>query len=175
VVVVQHMPPGFTTTFAKRLDGVCPMRVIEAQGGERLGPGPAYIASGDFHMSVEPFGIGLRTALDQGAPAHHQRPAVDVLFTSVARLRNIPVVALLLTGMGADGAEEICVVFGMPRKAIAHGEVAHVASLLQMPELIFGAFAQPRAGGPMGSFTTVASSPPMISSNSYSPGISSSR
>jgi two-component system chemotaxis response regulator CheB len=154
IVVTQHMPAGFTRAFADRLNGVCRMRVVEAQGGELLERGVAYVAPGDYHLIVEARGLQLRTRLDQGPPVHYQRPAVDRLFGSIARLRNTPVVALLLTGMGADGAdgmvalrkagaetiaeaEESCVVFGMPKEAIARGGAAHVASLLAIPTLVF--------------------------------------
>jgi len=157
IAVVQHMPTGFTRTFAKRLDTVCAMHVVEASGGEVLERGTAYIAPGDHHLVVEQDGLRLRTRLSQGPLVHYQRPAVDVLFSSVARLHGLPVVGVLLTGMGADGAdgmvairragaitiaeaEESCVVFGMPKEAIARGGAVHVASLLQMPALIFESF-----------------------------------
>jgi len=157
IVVVQHMPAGFTKAFAGRLDSVCAMRVVEASGGEALERSTAYIAPGDFHLHVEQDGLRLRTRLSQGPPVHYQRPAVDVLFGSVARLQGLHVVGMLLTGMGADGAdgmvamrragaqtiaeaEESCVVFGMPKEAIARGGAVHVASLLQMPSLIFDCF-----------------------------------
>jgi two-component system, chemotaxis family, protein-glutamate methylesterase/glutaminase len=157
IVVVQHMPAGFTKAFAARLDTVCPMHVIEASGGEMLQRGTAYIAPGDYHLVVEQAGLQLRTRLSQGSPVHYQRPAVDVLFASVARLKSLAVVGLLLTGMGSDGAdgmvamrgagaltiaeaEESCVVFGMPKEAIARGGAVHVATLLQMPGLIFECF-----------------------------------
>jgi two-component system chemotaxis response regulator CheB len=162
VVVVQHMPAGFTSAFAARLDSVCAMRVLEAAGGETLERGTVYIAPGDYHLLVEQEGVRLRTRLNQGAPVHYQRPAVDVLFASVARLKGLPIVALLLTGMGADGAdgmvalrhagavtiaeaEESCVVFGMPKEAIARGGAAHVATLLQMPALMQESFEHPAA------------------------------
>jgi two-component system chemotaxis response regulator CheB len=152
IVIVQHMPAGFTKAFADRLNATCPMRVVEAAGNELLDRGVAYVAPGDHHLVVERSGLQLRTRLTQGPMVHYQRPAVDVLFTSVARIHGVPVVALLLTGMGADGAdgmvalrqagaetiaeaEESCVVFGMPREAIARGGASHVASLLDMPSL----------------------------------------
>jgi two-component system chemotaxis response regulator CheB len=117
----------------------------------------AYVAPGDFHMIVEARGPELRTALTTSVPVHHQRPAVDVLFESAAQLRGVPIVAALLTGMGIDGAagmltlmkagaqtiaeaEESCVVFGMPREAIARGGVMHVSTLTAMPRVIADSF-----------------------------------
>ena len=154
IVIAQHMPAGFTRAFAARLDTVCRMRVVEAAGSEPLERGVAYIAPGDYHMTVERHGLQLLTRLDQKPPIHYQRPAVDALFASVARLRSLPIVGMLLTGMGADGAdgmvalraagaetiaeaEESCVVFGMPKEAIARGGAVHVASLLAIPDLVF--------------------------------------
>ena len=148
------MPASFTGRSPTRLDTVCPMHVVEAQGGERLERGTVYIAPGDYHLVVERHGAAAaRRVLRQGPPVHYQRPAVDVLFHSVARCRALPVVGVLLTGMGADGAdgmvalrkagaetiaedEQSCVVFGMPKEAIARGGAVHVATLLQMPGLI---------------------------------------
>ena len=154
IVIAQHMPAGFTRAFAERLNGVCPMRVVEAAGSEPLERGVAYVAPGDYHLTVDRQGLRLLTRLDQKAPIHYQRPAVDALFASVAKLRGLPVVGLLLTGMGADGAdgmvelrqagaetiaeaEESCVVFGMPKEAIARGGAGHVATLLAIPDLVF--------------------------------------
>ena len=164
ILIVQHMPPQFTSAFAARLDSVCAMSVVEARGGESLRRGTAYVAPGDFHLTVEPAGIEVRTALTDGPPVHYQRPAVDVLFHSAARLRGVPIVALLLTGMGADGAEgmvalrragaitiaedeQSCVVFGMPAEAIARGGAVHVATLLTMPSLIADVLVGRQAGG----------------------------
>jgi two-component system, chemotaxis family, protein-glutamate methylesterase/glutaminase len=157
IVIVQHMPAHFTQAFASRLNQVCPMRVVEATHNQVVERGTAYIAPGDFHMEVVRFGVQLRVVLNQGAPVHHQRPAVDNLFVSASRLQGIPMVALLLTGMGADGAdgmvalrkvgaetiaedEQSCVVFGMPKEAIARGGAVHVATLLAMPRLVFDSF-----------------------------------
>lgn len=159
IVIVQHMPAGFTKAFADRLNTTCPMKVIESQGSEILQRGVAYVAPGDHHMVVERVGVQLQTRLTQGPPVHYQRPAVDVLFASVARLQGLPIVGLLLTGMGADGAdgmvalkkmgaitiaeaEESCVVFGMPKEAIARGGASHVASLLDMPHLLIESLAK---------------------------------
>jgi len=157
IVIVQHMPAGFTKAFADRLDSVCPMRVIESAGREVLQRGTAYVAPGNQHLVIDRFGVQLMTRLTAGPAVHHQRPAVDVLFHSVARLVGVPTVSLLLTGMGADGAdgmlalrqagaetiaedEQSCVVFGMPKEAIARGGARHVATLLDMPSLIFRCF-----------------------------------
>jgi two-component system chemotaxis response regulator CheB len=157
ICIVQHMPPNFTRAFAERLNGVCPMRVVEAKGDELLERGVAYIAPGDYHMTIERVGVQLRTRLNQGPPVCHQRPAVDVMFNSIARLQGISVVAALLTGMGSDGAdgmvalrqagaetiaedERSCVVFGMPKEAIARGGAVHVATLLRLPHLLFECF-----------------------------------
>jgi two-component system, chemotaxis family, protein-glutamate methylesterase/glutaminase len=154
IVIVQHMPASFTKLFAERLDSICPMHVLESQGGEILQRGTVYIAPGDYHLLLERQGVHLKTLLRQGPMVCHQRPAVDVLFNSVAKLQGIPVVAALLTGMGSDGAdgmvalrnagaetiaeaEDSCVVFGMPKEAIARGGAIHVASLLKIPTLIF--------------------------------------
>jgi len=153
ILIVQHMPAHFTRAFATRLDTVCPMEVVEAAGEETLKRGVAYVAPGDHHLLVEAAGIELRTVVRTGPMVHYQRPAVDVLFQSAAKLRGVRRGALLLTGMGSDGAdgmvalrrvnavtiaedEQSCVVFGMPKEAIARGGAMHVATLLDMPRLI---------------------------------------
>ena len=159
IVVTQHMPAGFTKAFAERLDRVCAIRVVEATRGEQLQPGTAYVAPGEHHLVVRRRGILLMTDLHDGPPVHHQRPAVDELFFSLAKLKGVPIVAALLTGMGADGAdgllalrkagaetlaedEHSCIVFGMPKEAIARGAAMHVATLLRMPALIPECFAR---------------------------------
>lgn len=150
ILIVQHMPPVFTKSFAERLDKVTPLSVSEAKGGDILTPGRVYVAPGDFHMVVERHGVHLTTKLTNAPAVHYQRPAVDVLFESAARLKGVPMVAAILTGMGADGAdgllalrnagaetiaedEQSCVVFGMPKEAIARGGAIHVSTLLRMP------------------------------------------
>jgi two-component system chemotaxis response regulator CheB len=159
ILIAQHMPEHFTRTYAERLDKICPMQVVEATDRQVVESGVAYVAPGNRHMLVERDGVRLIIRLSDAPAVHHQRPAVDVLFHSVARLRAVKVVALLLTGMGQDGAdgmldlrqhgaetiaehEQSCVVFGMPREAIARGGACHVASLLRMPSLIADCFAK---------------------------------
>jgi len=162
IVIVQHMPAHFTRVFAARLDSACPMNVVEAGDDQPLKRGVAYIAPGDFHLQVEKRGLELRTVLGAGPPIHYQRPSVDALFQTAANLRGVPIVALLLTGMGSDGAEgmvalreagavtiaeaeQSCVVFGMPAEAIARGGAMHVAMLADMPRLIADSFSDRRA------------------------------
>ncbi|MFN0098023.1 MAG: chemotaxis response regulator protein-glutamate methylesterase [Gemmatimonadaceae bacterium] len=135
IVVAQHMPPTFTAAFANRLDGLCAMRVHEANDNELIRDGVAYIAPGGRHLVVRRTAEGLVTHLKDGPFVHHQRPAVDVLFDSVADVCGASAIGVLLTGMGADGArgllamkeagawtmtqdEETCVVYGMPREAV---------------------------------------------------------
>jgi len=154
ILIVQHMPPHFTKAFADRLDQLCRLTVVEAKADQPLERSTAYIAPGDYHMTLVRFGLQMRIGLNQHPQVHHQRPAVDVLFQSAAQIRGVPMVAMLLTGMGADGAdgmvalrkagaetiaeaEQSCVVFGMPKEAIARGGAAHVAPLLKIPPLVF--------------------------------------
>jgi two-component system chemotaxis response regulator CheB len=153
IVIVQHMPAPFIPLLAGRLNDICPMRVVVATHGEPLETGVAYLAPGDTHLMVEQKGGRLVACLRRLPPMHHQRPAVDVLFQSVARIRGVPIVGVLLTGMGADGADGMvalrgaghetiaedsrsCVVFGMPREAIARGGASRILMLEQMPAVI---------------------------------------
>lgn len=146
IVMVQHMPESFTPSFAKRLDTLSALRVIEAQGGERIQPGHAYLAPGHSHMTVKRSGAGWVTELSQSEPVNRHRPAVDVLFRSVAQEAGKNAIGVILTGMGKDGAQgmlamrqagawnigqdqESCVVYGMPREAALVGAVDEVASL----------------------------------------------
>ena len=146
VVITQHMPPGFTTSYAARLDGLCRIRVKEATDGERILPGHAYIAPGGLHLSVERSGANYIARVQDGEPVNRHKPSVEVLFKSAARVVGPNALGLMLTGMGADGAkamremrdagsynlvqdEASCVVFGMPREAIAAGAAHEVLSL----------------------------------------------
>jgi two-component system, chemotaxis family, protein-glutamate methylesterase/glutaminase len=146
IVVVQHMPGSFTSSFAKRLDGLASLTVVEARGGERLRPGTAYLAPGHSHLLVRKVSDGFVTELSSAEPVNRHRPAVDVLFDSVAAELGANATAIILTGMGKDGAKGMlgmrqagawtigqdgasCVVYGMPREAALIGAVAEVAPL----------------------------------------------
>jgi two-component system chemotaxis response regulator CheB len=151
VVITQHMPPGFTRSYANRLDGLCKIRVKEAVDGERILPGHAYIAPGGFHLSVERSGANYIARVADGEPVNRHKPSVEVLFESAARVVGQNALGIMLTGMGADGAramktmrdagsynvcqdEATCVVFGMPREAIAHGAAHEVLPLGRIAE-----------------------------------------
>jgi two-component system, chemotaxis family, protein-glutamate methylesterase/glutaminase len=154
VMITQHMPPGFTKSYATRLDGLCRIRVSEAVDGERVLPGHAYIAPGGLHLSVERSGANYIARVRDGEPVNRHKPSVEVLFESAARVVGRNALGVMLTGMGADGAkamrtmrdagswnicqdEASCVVFGMPREAIAQGAADEVLPLAQIaPKLI---------------------------------------
>ncbi|WKB54519.1 protein-glutamate methylesterase/protein-glutamine glutaminase [Eleftheria terrae] len=154
VVITQHMPPGFTRSYATRLDGLCKIAVKEAQDAERVLPGHAYIAPGGHHLSVERSGANYIARVLDGEPVNRHKPSVEVLFKSAARVVGPNAIGIMLTGMGADGAkamkemrdagaynyaqdEASCVVFGMPREAILAGAVQEVLPLTQIaPQLI---------------------------------------
>jgi two-component system, chemotaxis family, protein-glutamate methylesterase/glutaminase len=155
-VIVQHMPAGFTSSFASRLDRVCAMTVREAQDNDVITPGVALIAPGNHHLVVQRSGAQLIARVKDGPPVHHQRPAVDVLFQSAARVAGRNAIGVILTGMGADGAvglramrdagawtiaqdERTCVVFGMPREAIAAGGACEVVGLPRVAAAILNA------------------------------------
>jgi two-component system, chemotaxis family, protein-glutamate methylesterase/glutaminase len=156
-VIVQHMPEHFTGPFAARLNQHCAIEVREARDDDAVVPGVALIAPGNRHMLLVSSGARYHVRLKDGPPVHHQRPAVDVLFSSVAKSAGRNAVGALLTGMGADGAagllamrqagaftiaesEESCVVFGMPREAIRMGAAATVLPLDRVADGILGAF-----------------------------------
>ncbi|MEO8630321.1 MAG: chemotaxis response regulator protein-glutamate methylesterase [Betaproteobacteria bacterium] len=155
ILITQHMPEAFTKSFAKRLDSVCEVSVREAQSGERVLPGHAYIAPGHSHLLVRRNGSNYETELNTGPPVNRHRPSVDVLFRSAANQVGCNAVGVILTGMGKDGAlgmlemkqagaynfaqdEATCVVFGMPREAIAAGGVDEVVPLRQIAARVMG-------------------------------------
>lgn len=146
IVVVQHMPAGFTAEFAKSLDKICPLNVKEAQDNDILMPGRILIAPGDFHIRIEkkPLAVILHT---EDSPARNgHRPSADVLFESVAQVYGKHALAIIMTGMGKDGAKAIgeiyheggytiaqdkesCIVFGMPKAAIEHNYIHKILPL----------------------------------------------
>lgn len=160
-VIVQHMPEHFTLSFAKRLDQVCAMRVQEAKDGDFVVPGLALVAPGGKHLVLQASGARWAVRVKDGPKVHHQRPAVDVLFQSVARSAGRNAVGALLTGMGADGAkgllamreagaytvaqnEETCVVYGMPREAVKIDAAVDVLPLDRIADALLHAIAVSR-------------------------------
>ena len=146
IVMVQHMPDTFTPSFARRLDSLSKLTVIEARGGERLHPGMAYLAPGHSHMRVRKSAGGFILELSREEPVNRHRPAAVVLFRSVAEQVRHNGLGVILTGMGKDGAQGLlamrqagawnigqdqasCVVYGMPREAAEIGALDEVASL----------------------------------------------
>lgn len=155
-VIVQHMPANFTAAFAQRLNQLCLMDVREARDQDVLAPGVALVAPGNRHMTLRRCGSRYGVEIKNGPPVHHQRPSVDVLFHSVAQQAGADAVGAILTGMGGDGArgllamrragavtlaqdEASCVVFGMPREAIALDAAEKVVPIEQMSRQILGA------------------------------------
>ena len=151
ILVVQHMPAEFTRAFAERLNKICCIEVREAQDGDSILNGQALIAPGNFHMFLKRSGAKYFVNIKDGPRVHHQRPAVDVLFQSVAQYAGSNAIGVILTGMGADGAQGIlrmkelgaktiaqdeasCVVFGMPKEAIKLGAIDRVIPLDRIPQ-----------------------------------------
>ena len=146
IVIVQHMPESFTAVMAKWLDEICDLEVREARAGDLITPGRALVAPGNSHLRVQRTALGPVVQLDRSTPVNGHMPSVDVLFRSVAREYGKNVTAVILTGMGTDGADaigeirkaggqtmaqnkETCAIFGMPRAAIERGNVQQVGSL----------------------------------------------
>lgn len=154
ILITQHMPAGFTRSFAQRLNSMCAVTVREAVHGERVLPGHVYLApGGETHMKLGRSGANYVVELVASEPVNRHRPSVDVLFHSAAESAGRNAIGVILTGMGKDGAagllamhkagaytlaqdEASCVVFGMPREAIALGAASEVVSLSQMSERI---------------------------------------
>ncbi len=149
ILIAQHMPEAFTLSFANRLDTLCKISVKEAENGDRVLPGHAYIAPGHSHLLLKRSGANYVCELNQGPPVNRHRPSVDVLFRSAANCAGKNVIGVILTGMGKDGAagmlemkqagaynfaqdEASCVVFGMPKEAISMGGVDEVVPLQEM-------------------------------------------
>jgi two-component system chemotaxis response regulator CheB len=152
-VIVQHMPAHFTTSFAQRLNGECAVTVKEADDGDHVVPGRVLIAPGGLHMLLQRSGANYFVSLRDGPQVCHQRPSVEVLFNSVAKFAGANAIGAILTGMGEDGAtgllnmrqagahtiaqdEQSCVVFGMPKEAIARGGAERIVSLGKVAETL---------------------------------------
>jgi len=153
IVIVQHMPEHFTTSFAKRLDEICPMQVREARDNDHVASGVALIAPGNQHMVLTRKRGTYTVRIKSGPRVHYQRPSVDVLFQSVAKSVACNAVGVMLTGMGADGAkgmlamkesgaytlaqdEATCVVYGMPKEAVKLGAVDEIVPLPGIPQAL---------------------------------------
>lgn len=153
IVIAQHMPEGFTKSFATRLDSLCKISVKEAEHGDRILPGHAYLAPGHSHLLVARSGANYLCELSQADPVNRHRPSVDVLYRSAANVVGKNAVGVILTGMGKDGAagmkemheagahtfaqdEASCVVFGMPKEAIIQGGVDEVVPLKDMAKQV---------------------------------------
>lgn len=153
IIMVQHMPAGFTRSFADRLNELCEIEVREAETGDAVMPGLALLAPGDFHMQLALDGARYQVKISKGPRVRRHRPAVEVLFESTARYAGKNAMGVIMTGMGNDGAEgmlsmreagavtvaqdeQSCVVFGMPREAILAGAAQIVSPLADIPHRI---------------------------------------
>lgn len=157
ILIAQHIPPVFSASFANRLNSLCRMEVKEAKNGDLVSPGRVLVAPGNFHMTLQRQDGVSRVAVIDGPRVHYQRPAVDVLFRSVAKAKVPKTIGVLLTGMGSDGAagllemrragaftiaqdEASCVVFGMPKVAIEQGAAKEVLPLSRIAGSLLSAW-----------------------------------
>ncbi|MGV3464086.1 MAG: protein-glutamate methylesterase/protein-glutamine glutaminase, partial [Heyndrickxia sp.] len=154
IIIVQHMPAGFTKSLANRLNTMSKIHVKEAEDGELIRKGTAYIAPGDFHLNVKQLGANIVISLNQAPPLNGHRPSVDTMFQSISQLSNYDKIAVIMTGMGSDGAQGLielknngnvkaiaesknsCIVFGMPKAAIATNLVDEIEDLENMSKAI---------------------------------------
>lgn len=153
IVIVQHMPPVFTKSFADRLNEICTIDVVEARDGDLVQSGKALLAPGNYHMQLEKSGAKYYVRVKQGPPVNHHRPSVDVLFNSVAKVAGVNATGVILTGMGGDGAagmlemkkagaytiaqdEATSVVYGMPKEAHRLGGVDIVLPLDRISDAV---------------------------------------
>jgi len=153
IVITQHMPPGFTRSFAARLDRICRIQVKEGEPDERVLTGHAYIAPGGMQMRVARSGSDNILQITDEPPVNRHRPSVDVLFRSVAQCVGANAIGVMLTGMGRDGADAMremreagswniaqdeasCIVYGMPREAVAAGAVCAVLPLSRIADAV---------------------------------------
>lgn len=153
IVIVQHMPEKFTEAFAKRLNTMCEIEVMEAESGDRIVPGKAYIAPGGKHLEVQRSGAQYITKVSTGPAVNRHCPSVDVLFRSIAKNVQQNAMGIIMTGMGKDGAhgllamkksgsitiaqnEKSCIVYGMPKEAIKLDAAQQIVDLSDMANLI---------------------------------------
>ncbi|MFD6207222.1 chemotaxis response regulator protein-glutamate methylesterase [Peribacillus sp. NPDC060253] len=154
ILVVQHMPPGFTKSLATRLDSLCKIQVKEAEEGELIQKGIAYIAPGGFHLKVRKVGMSWAVLLDQTELRNGHRPSVDVLFESVSEIKDLAKIAVIMTGMGMDGtlglkrlkqkgplkaiaeSQETSIVFGMPKAAISTNLIDNIEDVEKIAKAI---------------------------------------
>lgn len=153
LVIVQHMPEKFTAAFAQRLNTLCAIEVVEAESGDRIIPGKAFIAPGGKHLEVQCSGAQFITKVSAGPAVNRHCPSVDVLFRSVAKNVQQNAMGIILTGMGDDGAqgllsmrksgsktvaqnEQSCIVYGMPREAIKLEAADIIVDLKDMAKII---------------------------------------
>jgi two-component system chemotaxis response regulator CheB len=154
IFIVQHMPAGYTRSLATRLDYLSQIKVKEAEDNEVVENGVAYIAPGDFHLTICGKGDHLYTKLQQAPAIKGHRPSVDCLFDSISALNKVDVISVIMTGMGADGkngliqlkqkqnvkaiaeSESSCIVYGMPKSAVATGLVDDEVELSSIPKTI---------------------------------------
>lgn len=162
IVITQHMPPGFTSMYAERLDRICKLKVKEAAHGDRVMPGQILLAPGGLQMRVVKMGSGFSVSCTDEAKVSGHKPSVDVLFDSVASNVRDRAIGIILTGMGADGAagllrmrkagaytigqnRETCVVYGMPMEAFRAGAVCTQSALSSIPQVVMSYFAKSQA------------------------------
>ncbi|MGE7185220.1 protein-glutamate methylesterase/protein-glutamine glutaminase [Peribacillus sp. NPDC006672] len=154
ILIVQHMPPGFTKSLATRLNSLCKIKVKEAEEGELIQKGVAYIAPGGFHLKVKKVGMSLAVLLDQSELRNGHRPSVDVLFESVSEMKDLAKIAVIMTGMGMDGSmgltklkqwgplkaiaesQETSIVFGMPKAAINTNLIDYIKDVEKIAKVI---------------------------------------
>lgn len=158
IVITQHMPPGFTSSFAARLNSLCKISVKEAAHGERILPGHAYIAPGGKQFRIDRSGSNYVAVVEDTEPVNRHKPSVEVLFHSAAKVLGPNALGVMLTGMGGDGAQAMkemrdagsynicqdeasCVVFGMPRMAIQAGAAHEVLPLKQIAQTLIDKLA----------------------------------
>lgn len=159
ILIIQHMPPGFTREFAKGLNDVCNLSIKEAEEGDVVSRGCIYIAPGDKHMTVNKSTTPFTISLNDNPPVHGHRPSAEVLFENFAEIYFNCSICIIMTGMGKDGArgikkawmngaitiaqdEKSCVIFGMPKVAIEEGGIDEILPLNQIPERIFSIIAE---------------------------------